>query len=570
VVSMNAWFVTWGLALGATACSRPDVTPVVWPPTPPSEVAAIPMHTWSARLLGGRLHTFNIRVVDKATGIAVPDAEVLYMPGTPSKGRLSVAERVYAERLWSGTLEAYYDRYGKIMRTDGEGRVSLKLAEFDRRFLARTSELRGELLVHGALPLPTESSDHEIALERPVSIVVQAVDTAGRPQPGMHLTVGFGDSGYAATYYADTPDARVRIYKPLEIVDDEALREVRIMPHVFGAPNEGILVDMLAFQAEPIQVVCPPTGQLLVESPSGISSTDYGSRLTLVSKTELQAGRVSYGRDMFAMGIALPNGRFLFPFVALDHEFTPMPLAPSTFARFPPAWQGGFKAQTIAGPRAAGETSLAKLQADLDAPVLSAVLLGPGGTPRADSLVHVEIGAMFGTSGYDKLFHVPTDRDGRFELLLPRYFDSVTPLSLLISIVNHAGEKVGPARHVPCSTFHLGERTELGNVTVLRPPHLVTLYMRGRDGLVKWGSPYFQVRQEPESGTASWVESQPAFSEELSNGGFAYYSHDPSKQWRVVFDHPLHKGRDPNAFAEPVEFRSGQDPLEVVQTGRYR
>tara|TARA_R110002072_G_scaffold299287_4_gene474566 strand:- start:1524 stop:1679 length:156 start_codon:yes stop_codon:yes gene_type:complete len=47
---------------------------------------------------------------------------------------------------------------------------------------------------------------------------------------------------------------------------------------------------------------------------------------------------------------------------------------------------------------------LAALQADLDAPVLSAVLLGLRGKPRADSLVHVEIAAMFGSSGYNKLF----------------------------------------------------------------------------------------------------------------------------------------------------------------------
>jgi hypothetical protein len=118
--------------------------------------------------------------------------------------------------------------------------------------------------------------------------------------------------------------------------------------------------------------------------------------------------------------------------------------------------------------------------------------------------------------------------------------------------------------------LRLGERTDLGKVSVLQPPHLVTLYMRGRDGLVSAPYHYFEVCQESEGGAASWVEALPAFSEHMSDGGIAYYSHDLSKQWRLVFGHPSLKGRDPKAFAEPVEFRAGQGPLEVVQTGRYR
>ena len=159
---------------------------------------------------------------------------------------------------------------------------------------------------------------------------------------------------------------------------------------------------------------------------------------------------------------------------------------------------------------------------------------------------------------------MPTDGNGRFELHLPRYFDSLAPRAVLISIVNDDGAKVGAARHVPCPMLHLGE------VSVLRLLHLVTLYMRGRNGVVRWANHYLQVRQASEGREASWVGGLSVFSEYLADGGVAYYSHDSSKHWRVVFGHPSLKGSDPGAFAEPVEFRAGQNPLEVTQTSRLQ
>lgn len=459
-------------------------------------------------------------------------------------------------------MEGYFGRYGAIARTDAEGRVRLQQTENNRRFRARHGDLRGAMNVFGGLPFASELTTHKIELERPVSVELQIVDTAGRPQPGIELSVSFGASG-GRRYRADSPDAHVRICKPLGLADDAEWRMARITPRIFGIKPESTVIDMLAATAQPLQIVCPPTGRLLVETPQSADLTRYGNRLMLVSTREARADRATYSFGLLGRGSPLPDGRFLFPFVALGQEFTAPPLSPGFLSRFPPTPPGGIKPHAFAGPTSPGETVSVVLQPDADCPVLTAVLRGPNGKRWANRRVHVEIEGKIDGRGFGKVFHLSSDNNARFELPLPRYLDTVTPSRIIIRIVNNHVRSVGPADDVKSPTFHLGKRADLGEVIIAPPPHVVTIYVSGPDGWARAQSPFFHTRERSDAATANWKLQWPIFEERLHDGGLAYYSHLQSREWRVVFGDPDLDNYQPEKFAAPIEFEPGNRVLKV-------
>ncbi|HEX5052721.1 MAG TPA: hypothetical protein VFZ65_13175 [Planctomycetota bacterium] len=217
-----------------------------------------------------------------------------------------------------------------------------------------------------------------------------------------------------------------------------------------------------------------------------------------------------------------------------------------------------------------GETVQVELQPDLDAPVLTALLLAPGAVARADTRVEVEMDFTIDESRYRKQFSGSSDSRGRFRLPLPSYLVSVHPSDLLISVVDCNGEKIGPVRRVQCPTFGSGETVELGDVVLSRPALLVTLHLHDVQGGHCWAWHQIQTLEEDASGAKTWVEWKPEFREELSDGGIAYFAHDLDKRWRVSFRDPRDTYGDLRAFAGPVEFDAGTARLDVVrgQTSR--
>ncbi|HEX5052722.1 MAG TPA: hypothetical protein VFZ65_13180 [Planctomycetota bacterium] len=307
----------------------------------------MPRETTPSDLLGGVEHTYSISVVEKETGLPAANAEVLYLPAPVSLEHLGFAERVHARRMVANS-EEYLRRYGAAARCDANGRVRLTLTQDNKWFLASKGNLRGELDVFEALPFASDTSEHRIELEDPLRLDVQVVDAEGRPQPGVELDVSFGDTANGAVYYADNPDAVVSITKPLWANDGEDdWRMLRISPAIFGADPEALVVDMLDHPAGPVRIVCPPTGRLLVTAPGGVAAAAcYRNRLILARAADALPAREYYDRGQLGIGEDLPDGRFLFPFVALDQQFVPVPIGPSTLDRFPPAPPAGSRSRS--------------------------------------------------------------------------------------------------------------------------------------------------------------------------------------------------------------------------------
>jgi len=378
--------------------------------------------------------------------------------------------------------------------------------------------------------------------------------------------VTFGESERSCTCFADNAEAIVTIRKPDGMPKSEpGWNRLLVQPLVGGMRVEPVAVDMLN-SPEPVRITIPPTGRMVVRAP-GVRAL-FGEPLcplVLITASAAEQGPQRWYESGQVMGgIALPDGRFLFPFVALNQRFATVPIAPSTFDECRPDHPGGLAQQTLDGPRVPGETIEIDLAPDREAPVLAATLVDENGAVRAATRVELEVVFPCGDRKGWKQFQARTGDNGRLELPLPRYLDSVRPEHALLQVLDEDGQETGAARWLECPVFRLGKQVELGTFTLSKPPRLLTLQVA--QPLARALTYRLEFHREDVAGSDTWEPFEPEFCE-WREGGSVYYTHRPERRWRLVCLQRSLPAELAEAAAWKIEFEAGAGPVEVTGRG---
>ncbi len=473
--------------------------------------------------------------------------------------RLTFAERIHADRLRQGDLEQYYRRYGRALTTGADGIVSLTLRNRCPRLLARHGRLRGHLYVFDRPEPDVSTTEHRFELEPERSIVVQVVGADGHPAPGAAIDAAFGAS-HGGTYYASGREATATIHRPLDSSDaNDEWRMLRLGVPILGATMPPVVVDMKEPPEQPVRIVLPATGSMVVR----VAGEPGAARLWLhhlLLATEGAAKKGMRPRDEYAVGElafgqVLPDGGFLFPCVALGGRFRVVPPTPYTPHPAFPMRPGGLDPGTFLGPKAVGESVEVDLLGDAQAPVVRGRLVRADGRAWSDRQIEFDLGVLVvDARDCRPFFHIRTDSLGRFALPLPRYAVGQSAGTRTFRVLDGYGIRSGPFATVKLPTLVAGE-IDLGAVIAERPPRVVTAYLRKADGTLHRGLCQLEVWDDDLLSGPKWAVVIPEHVETAADGATVFYAPPRPGRWRLV------SGNHPRMA---VDFEFGAVGVEVV------
>ncbi len=542
-----------------------------WPPAVPAASQSIPRLSRPPGTLAAAPHQYEIFVVEKVTGRPIRDAEVLFLPAPVNWDGIGYSERFHSDRL-ARSGEAFLRRYGSIAATEADGRVRLALTAGAQHFIVRKGNLFAELHTSMHLPDATGTSQHRVELEPLIEFQVRVVDSTGQPMLGIELQVELDDpnSDSAQYYYTDNSRGPITIRWPRYRESDVEIRRLRIVPVILGHASTGVIVDRDDLPSDPVTVVCPPMGRVVIRVKDRVAShRSRWNELYMVTTNDAAEKGVghSFEHGSLMRSIALPDGRFLLPFVALNRILSPRPIRLSTpgthsgLAFDPPA---GLEATEFAGPRERDETVHITLRQDPEAPILTGQAVDHRGRPHSAARLSVEVIFVRDGSRRSRYFATPTDVNGRFRLRLPKYLVGKRPLKVIGGLCGYWGIPLGFFARADCDLLRRGTEVDLGALVMRRAPFLVSLLLRGDSGGVVRGPHWFQVWRDRGEDDGAWETVSAEHYELRADGSIDYFAQPRSGRWRVVFNGPggpQYAG--PRSSHDPVEFSAGTRRLEI-------
>jgi hypothetical protein len=216
-----------------------------------------------------------LRIVDDATVQAVPGAEVLWYSDTFPWATLSATER----QLQDTDMEALLRQRGQRALTDACGRVAIPAAAWSV-VLANSSSPGG--LLHGQLRIPVTTvadplapfpGENVVWLRPDRTLLVRTVDAAGEIVPGVHVQLtrvrpaaAGSEREVTSDLPASGPDGMTRVPHVQQVMPAEVGFVAASLRAIVTAGNgEPVAFDPEQLPSEPIEVVVPDSGSVLVE-----------------------------------------------------------------------------------------------------------------------------------------------------------------------------------------------------------------------------------------------------------------------------------------------------------------
>lgn len=534
-------------------------------------------------------------VVDKVSGVPAVGAEVWYAITAESKA-------------WNDggiDRETYVRSIGTRLVADEAGTVLVPPCDRWIAAIGRLGDAYGETI------FAKNSESGRIELEADVALQIQVVDESGAPRAGVgtllfEVTPNSG-SGYSLVSgvkgWTEAPDGVATIrhfsHRAPELLTKGVWATARIEATL--VPPAQIDFDPRSLPAEPLRLVLPPTGRVVVEvrDAQGRALPDDWAFLSPVVRQVAEGGREVRGprSDAFAK-----SGRTVFEHVGLGLE-----LEASTSPREMPEVVTRF-----AGPREAGEEVVVTLRAGDSYPVLTGRVLDAEGTALARSLTGGRIVVeRAGQAPEEHDLTARVDDEGRFRIVVRTTYATETRCRVHVHAKTKDGVVVS-ADFAPESPLRSGD-IEVGDIVLTEPPVVLAGTVRDTSGApVYWANVDFARTRgatEPESEPPyRWVSGQRAMTDKfgrfVSSGvlergdyfvqvranGYVDSARAPfvvgTRDWDVVLEKYgavegsilLGDGIDASQVVVEVEPHDSEDPsrkrlggpVRVLPTGEFR
>ncbi len=341
----------------------------------------------------------GIRVRVVRVGVAVPEAEVLYL----DRGGVDPLAYAEFEHDARGDHAAAVARFGRTFRTDREGRVVVPFPRVESLIGARHA---GAWAQDTIAPL---TSEVELALEPAPAFTVRLVDERGSAVPDERIALRqrLADGSYQALHFRRTDaEGRARFAH---------LPWLRADP-VAPAPQVFVGAELLA--AEPVQRVLDParepeqefvlqlpgTGEVLLELIDSDGQPWHGEgEVEFALADDTFAASRAAGADVPVPSLRIPirAGRAVLR-VGLG-------IGLELFVE-PHGWKQHLA--TVVGPTRAGESVVARVPLHAPAPTIRGRIVDPDGRPLSNESLLCELWSLRETQ-----WHVEarrSDGDGRF------------------------------------------------------------------------------------------------------------------------------------------------------------
>lgn len=366
-----------------------------------------------------RRGAFELRVVEKATGRAVPNASVRW---------LAVHDAVRVQLgLWrvAGALVDEVARNGQHVEADDEGRVYLDRVEGTVVIIAESDGQFG----WNAISRRSVSPDFvELVPDR--TLRVEVVDSRAFPCAGVPVALrsrsGF-DLDDVVRAVTREPDGVAEIPHAGMHLDAISFAQTSIAIAAALEPPVEIPIDEGALPGDTVRLVLPPTGavEVWLRRKDGRVYTDpVEVGLQCLRAGALDPRKLARDRTRSSLRVTSVGGRAFFPYVSLDCTVEATVMRP------------GRETQCVVqglGPREAGERATLLLDVDADplVPTVEARAVDRERQPIANARLAVRTFA--GTPPVPTRFtYVRTDSDGRFQLGIHDEHFEEGPIRLLV------------------------------------------------------------------------------------------------------------------------------------------
>ncbi|MBL8803304.1 MAG: carboxypeptidase regulatory-like domain-containing protein [Planctomycetes bacterium] len=353
----------------------------------------------------GAQRKFELIPVTGADKRRVARAELTWIAFDPVDER---AETPGSAALRRGALDTLLDERGAPIRPDAEGRFFVPEPSEGMCVVARAPGLWGYVDLSKRFSFPCL-----LPMEADRSAVVLVVAPSGEPIPGARVAVrksGDSDVGWERAHALTDATGVARLNHLQAILADpwdHSYRYTIALAEPLAQPVEAPLDPALTL-GEPITLVMPPTGEVLLQVDGATPATVAGLKLLATHAREDVSGR---GEPTGTR--ALVDGQVLFPFVGLGCDVLPHTGVADTRAHV---------SARAPGPTRAGERVTLRVSSAQDQFLLRGRLVHTSGKPLDEE--HVDL--WFSTSAAENWSahlspRIRTLRDGRFSISLPRH-----------------------------------------------------------------------------------------------------------------------------------------------------
>jgi protocatechuate 3,4-dioxygenase beta subunit len=376
--------------------------------------------------------------------------------------------------------ELYMHAHGTKLLADGAGELRLPALERPLAAVARDGDQYGERILYATSPEPIR-----LEISPDVSLRIQVVDETGQPVPGVNVglrrrvPVVRGDLGgsltpVSASALTQSPDGFATLVHFHQRSPDflEAGSWGIAAVDAPLAPTVQAEFDPRDPPAEPLQLVLPPTGRLvvLVQDAQGRPLPDNWVQVTPIVSESAEAGRDALGLRADTVS---RRGRAEFPHVglglALQIESQPSTEWPRQEIR-------------CAGPRTAGEEVVVTLRFDERHPVITGRLVDASGAIRAREQLSGRIVLERRDAALQELrLHDRTDGEGRFRIAIATPCEPEVHCTLHVRTGDSAAGNVLTAEIAPVDPLR-AEDVNVGDVVLTAPVIALSGTVRDADG----------------------------------------------------------------------------------------
>ena len=501
----------------------------------------------------------TVLVIDGATQLPVPDAEVAFMTGAKDWASLSNAEKQRRESFGSDRF-AYHKEFGDARRTDASGRVRLPLQR--RLMLSCYDDGR-----FGSVFLEAEhfdwGSEQRLVLQADARVRVRVVNDAGEPLIGMPVRIRptwqgdsrgvFGRWGHTASegiamlgYLRSWCESWAGIEVADGVAPDGATIGLGIPGVDFDAQTHSLQFDNA--RGDLIELVAPPTGQVVVSVFDSIGQPVGGYEdihLAALAQSGLDMSpeeqRFGPGGEPLADQVM---GAARFPYVALGRRFK---------ARF----SGSIEIDPLLfdGPAVAEQV----VQVDMAAPQAEVLLTGLV-VDEDHKPVQGQMRLRFQTQDMRENFMLSTGADGRLRVELDADMVGQIFAYAYLQPFSWAGAESGHPNLGLSAELPVGQpirpgRNDYGRVVLKPLPVLVSGTARLDGEPVKCA---LNVERQPESAVGDyWLHEDSHFVEWREDGAFVV------RGPLVPGVHRLTAGVRGALPLDPIRFVVGQKFLDI-------
>ncbi|MEZ5965633.1 MAG: hypothetical protein R3F56_17495 [Planctomycetota bacterium] len=393
--------------------------------------------------------SLRVTVVDALTQTPVAGATVFLAPA-PDEASFDDARWSTFERVRDDP-EAMARAFGQVRQTTADGTVTLQVDQSmpARRVIARAGTRYGEVSVGAAATVV------HIDLIEDRALHVEVIGPHGRGVAGVQLALAlrWADRGKEHMQPLGRTDADGRLavghlQVPLAGVQrlhDGPPTAARLQPRVPGLAHPGLALDLTQPLPDPVRIVLPATGRLLVELGwrGEVRPSWFFASVQEVDAAGRDATPSFHQRESARPGCA-------------DIEFAPIGLG-ARFRVEAQTFAGPLPARVGVGPVRPDQPAVFHCELDDDQPVLVAALTGADGTAAIDATMQIRLDA-----GAQTRFGVAAlDAQGRLFLPLERRLAGAE-LRTVEMVRSHRGHltrsmlRVEPHRAIPNGALDLG------------------------------------------------------------------------------------------------------------------